>query len=173
MVDRPIRVAMLTPPWYEVPPAGYGGIEQLIADLVAKLVEHGHDVTLIGVGEQGTAAKHVRTYPTPQSERLGQALPEVVHAAMATRLLAGLDVDIVHDHTTGGPLTATARAVPTVATVHGPVDGEFGDLYAAIGDSVSLVAISDSQRSLRPDLNWVATVYNAIDVADFPYQESK
>src|SRR5699024_12015179 len=34
----------------------------------------------------------------------------------------------------------------------------------------SLVAISDAQRRLNPRLNWVATVHNAIDVANFPFR---
>ena len=57
--------------------------------------------------------------------------------------------------------------------MHGPVAGELGDLYAALGDRVELVAISRAQRLFRPDLNWVATVHNAVDVADFPYRTDK
>jgi glycosyltransferase involved in cell wall biosynthesis len=92
---------------------------------------------------------------------------------MVVNLLNELDVDVVHDHCLAGPLTAAARNLRTVVTVHGPVTGELGDLYAALGDTVDLVAISDAQRSFRPELNWVATVHNAIDVADFPYQGDK
>lgn len=170
MPDRPLRIAMIAPPWYELPPVGYGGIEQLVHDLVRTLTKRGNDVTLIGAGGDG---KYVTTYDTPQAERIGQSLPEVTHAAVATKLLEEIDVDVVHDHTAAGPLTAGGRSVPTVVTVHGPVTGELGDLYAALGDSVHLVAISEAQRSFRPDLNWIATVHNAIDIPDFPYQAEK
>jgi glycosyltransferase involved in cell wall biosynthesis len=57
--------------------------------------------------------------------------------------------------------------------MHGPVRGELGDYYEALGDAVSVVAISDSQRRLNPRLNWVGTVHNAIDVRSFPFQERK
>ena len=43
---RPLSIAMLAPPWIAVPPAGYGGVETVVADLTEALVERGHDVTL-------------------------------------------------------------------------------------------------------------------------------
>ena len=46
---RPLRIAMVAPPWFSVPPKGYGGIESMVADLVDGLVAKGHHVTLIGV----------------------------------------------------------------------------------------------------------------------------
>jgi len=173
MADRPLRIAMVAPPWYEVPPDGYGGIEQLVADLIRTLIARGDEVTLVGAGEDRTEANHLTTYPTTQAERIGEVMPEVVHAARAATLLDRLDVDVVHDHSLASPLTAASRDVPTVVTVHGPVTDELGDYYAALGDTVALVAISDAQRSFRPELNWVATVHNAIDVADHPFEQDK
>jgi glycosyltransferase involved in cell wall biosynthesis len=35
------------------------------------------------------------------------------------------------------------------------------------------VALSEAQRRTAPDLNWVATVPNGIDVASYPYREDK
>jgi len=158
-----MRIAMVAPPWYELPPEGYGGLEVITAALVDGLVERGHDVTLFGAGNRtGTKAKFISTTGQLQHPRLGELMPAVLHTARVNRLLADGDVDVVHDHTTDGPMTAAARPAPTVVTVHGPVDGEYGDYLAALGDSVGLVAISRAQRLLRPDLAWVATVYNAL-----------
>jgi glycosyltransferase involved in cell wall biosynthesis len=169
-----IRVAMVAPPWFGVPPEAYGGIEAVVADLVDGLVARGHQVTLIGAGPDGTAAAFVRTYAEPPSERLGgDPLPEVIQAAAAARVIEDLDVDVVHDHTLAGPLAAAGRRQPTVATMHGPVDGELGVYFRQLGDSVALVAISEAQRRTAPDLNWVATVPNGIDVGTYPYRESK
>jgi glycosyltransferase involved in cell wall biosynthesis len=168
-----LRVAMVAPPWYTVPPDAYGGIEEVVAELTRTLIARGHQITLIGAGRDGTPAQFLRTYEEPPSDQLGEPLPEVVHAAAAAQLLADLEVDVVHDHTLAGPLTAAGRDVPTVVTVHGPVDGEMGDYYRQLGDAVSLVAISDAQRAMAADLNWVGTVYNGLDVATFPFQEEK
>ncbi|MEV0270026.1 glycosyltransferase family 4 protein [Hamadaea sp. NPDC050747] len=172
-MPSPLRIAMLAPPYYDIPPSGYGGIEIVVADLTDALVARGHEVTLIGAGSDGTAGEFRRTFAEPQSDRLGEPMPEVMHAAMAARLLDDLDVDIVHDHTLAGPLTAAGRRVPTVATMHGPLDGEPGEYYRQFGKDLSLVAISESQRSHAADLNWVATVYNGLQVADYPFRETK
>jgi len=169
-----LHVAVVAPPWFRVPPSGYGGVESVCADLVDGLVAAGHAVTLVGAGGQGTrATRYVSTYDDPPSHRLGEPLPEVLHAARAAEAIEGLDVDVVHDHTLAGPLLARGRRVPTVVTVHGPVTGEPGRYYRALGRTVDLVSISRSQRRSAPDLPWVATVYNAVDVDAFPYRDRK
>ena len=158
-----LRIAMVAPPFFELPPTGYGGIELVVADLIDTLVERGHEVTLIGAGRNGTRAQFRRTYAEPQHARLGEPLPEAVHAAAAAQILDRLDVDVVHDHTLLGPLQARGRVAPTVVTVHGPVVGEPAVYYRLVGGTTHLVAISHAQRSFAPGLNWVGTVHNAID----------
>jgi len=169
----PLKIALIAPPWFTVPPHGYGGVENVCADLVEGLVARGHAVTLIGAGRRGTSARFVATYAEPPSSRLGEPLPEVYHAAAAARILADLDVDLVHDHTLAGPLLARGRDLPTVVTMHGPVAGEAGDYYRQLGNTIDLVAISAAQRRAAPDLPWVGTVHNAVDVTTFPYRETK
>jgi glycosyltransferase involved in cell wall biosynthesis len=163
-----LNVAMVVPPWYEMPPKGYGGLEAICSALVDALVDRGHNVTLFGAGERsGTKANFVSATNEPQFRRLGESMPDVLHAARAQRYLATGDFDIIHDHTMPGALTAAGRLMtPTVVTVHGPVDGELGDYFEAIGTGVALVAISEDQRQVRPDLPWVATVHNGIQVPD-------
>ncbi|MGW0802407.1 glycosyltransferase family 4 protein [Nonomuraea sp. NPDC002799] len=169
----PLHIAMIAPPWEDVPPIGYGGIEQMLAGLITGLDRRGHKVTLIGAGRTTVPATFLSTFDRPPSERIGEPLPELLHAAHAQRMLTEVDADIVHDHSLAGPLTATGRAIPTVVTCHGTSDSELGDCYRALGDGISLVAISEAQRSGAPDLNWVGTVHNAIDVAAFPFQKVK
>lgn len=168
-----LRIAMVMPPWYDVPPRAYGGIESLVADLIDALVERGHDVVMIGSGNNGTKADFLRTYEVAPSERLGEAMPELIHGAWSERHLDDLDVDIVHDHSMAGPLTARGRSSPTVLTAHGPVTGEIGRYYRTLCPEVHLVAISNSQRRLAPDLNWAGMVYNTLRCSDFPFQRNK
>ncbi|HZL02017.1 MAG TPA: glycosyltransferase, partial [Cellulomonas sp.] len=119
-----LRIAMVAPPWFELPPRAYGGIESVVSDLVNQLTLLGHEVTLIGSGRNRTAAhRFVRVFQTPPTESLGDPLPEVVNAAAAAAALADLDVDVVHDHTIAGPLLARGRSAPTVVTAHGAVTG--------------------------------------------------
>jgi hypothetical protein len=48
---------MVAPPWFEIPPRGYGGIEAVCATLVDGLVRRGHDVVLFAAGQSGTSAQ--------------------------------------------------------------------------------------------------------------------
>jgi glycosyltransferase involved in cell wall biosynthesis len=169
-----VHVAMVAPPWFETPPTSYGGIEAMVADLVGELTARGHEVTLIGAGSDLTpATTFVPVFEEPPSGRLGEALPEIVYAARVDRLLARLDAEVVHDHSLAGPLLARGRRAPTVVTMHGPVDGEHGEIMAALGGTVHVVAISDAQRADRADINWVGTVHNAVDVEQYPFADQK
>jgi glycosyltransferase involved in cell wall biosynthesis len=172
--SRQLHVAMIAPPYFDVPPTAYGGIETVVADLVDSLVARGHQVTLIGAGRHSTKAQRfITTYDVGPADRLGEPMPEMVHAAKVAAILDTLDVDVIHDHTMAGPLMARGRLTPTVVTAHGPVHGDFGDYYRALGDTVQLVAISDAQRSTGPGLPWAATVHNAIRAETFPFNAKK
>lgn len=168
-----LRIAIVAPPWFEIPPNAYGGIEWICAWLTEGLLARGHDVTLVSAGSNRTSARFLQTFPECPSERLGDGLPDVIHTALAERLLQDLEVDLVHDHTLCGPLQAGRRAVPTFVTAHGPLAGDIGDYYRALGNAVNLVSISGSQRAEAPELNWAATVHNGIPVADYPYRKDK
>ncbi len=170
--DR-LRIGMVAPPWYELPPSGYGGIEAMVYWLVQGLVERGHDLTVISAGEDRTSARSHSTYSDAPSARLGQALPEVLHAAIANHHLTGVDLDVVHDHSLAGPLTSGDREAPSLVTAHGPVEDELGTYYRSLPAGTSMVAISEYQRELAPDLPWVDTVYNAIPVDEYPFQKQK
>jgi glycosyltransferase involved in cell wall biosynthesis len=171
--DR-MKIAMVAPPWFEVPPEGYGGIEQMVATLVHGLERSGDEVTLIAAGENRTEAEFAQTFrSTPEGLGGPDSLPiELIHAQRTAELLRDLHVDVVHDHSVVGPLFAPYRSVPTVVTIHGPVAGWMRRLYASMR-SVGLVAISNAQRADAPELPWVATVYNGIDVGAAPFRAEK
>src|SRR5690606_40731952 len=94
----PLRIAMIAPPWFELPPRGYGGTEAVVAALVDQLVARGHEVTLVASGPARTRAqRHLAVYEEPPSHLLGRSpVPEVVLAAEASRLLDEDELDIVH-----------------------------------------------------------------------------
>jgi glycosyltransferase involved in cell wall biosynthesis len=169
-----MHIAMVAPPYFSVPPQAYGGIETVVADLVDALVARGHKVTLIGAGSHATRAQRFHTtFEVGPASQLGEVMPEIVHTAKVASILDALDVDVIHDHTMAGPLMARGRLTPTVVTAHGPVHGDNGAFFRALGDTVQLIAISDAQRSSAPDLAWSATVHNAIRSETFPFRAEK
>ena len=115
-VSRPLHVAMVAPPYFTIPPEGYGGVESVIAGLVDGLVDRGHRVTLLAAGDHATRAQRfIRTWDEHPVDQLGEALPEVVNTARVAALIgAGTDYDVVHDHSLAGPLLARGRRAPTV-----------------------------------------------------------
>jgi glycosyltransferase involved in cell wall biosynthesis len=175
------KIAMIAPPYFTIPPAGYGGVEAVIAILTDALVEQGHDVTLLGAGPPGTSANYVALWPEAQPHRLGDTYPELMNAMLVRRAVRELAeagrVDIVHDHTFSGPVNVDLYAqwgLTTVVTMHGPADNaDLVSYYRTLGDSVQMVAISDRQITLAPDLNWIGTVPNALRVADWPFKTDK
>ena len=171
----PLKLAIVAPPWFDVPPQGYGGIERVCYYLARGLAERGHDVTLVGAGSGDAGTAFIATSPLPASEShtMGDVLPEMIHAARSSQALAELELDLVHDHSLAGPLTARGPGPPTLITAHGPVDGEFGSYFRALADDVGLVAISESQRRSAPDLPWVATIHNSLDVNEYPFVADK
>jgi len=52
-----MRIAVLSPVWFAVPPTGYGGIEWVVSLLADGLAAAGHDVTLFASGDSKTHAK--------------------------------------------------------------------------------------------------------------------
>lgn len=171
--EGPLRIAMVVPPWLSLPPPGYGGLEQLVAGLIDALIARGNAVTLFGAGGQnGTAADFVSTVPELQYDRLGESLPELAHLARVNQLITADDFDVIHDHTTIGPMVAGRRAVPTVATVHGNPVGEYGQVLSDTDRGVGLVAISHAQRRANPGLPWVGTVHNALPPQEFTHKRA-
>jgi glycosyltransferase involved in cell wall biosynthesis len=165
-----VKVAVLAPPWFAVPPSGYGGIEWIVWLLADGLVDHGHDVTLFASGDSHTKAKLASVFDRAPSEQIGRSLPDLRHILACYERAE--EFDVINDHT--GPLGAVLGellSTPVVHTVHGPLDGEPGDVYESIGrvaPSVGLISISLNQRRPKPDLNWIANVPNALDLEHYP-----
>ncbi|MFN2471302.1 MAG: glycosyltransferase family 4 protein [Gaiellaceae bacterium] len=165
-----MRIALIAPVWFPVPPPGYGGIELVVSLLADGLADAGYDVTLFASGDSRTKATLQWTFRRAPSASIGIAEYEFRHA-LACYSRAG-DFDVINDHS--GPFTATlggSVATPTVHSVHGPlggVPGEIYDLIARVTPSVPLISISENQRRPRPDLPWLATVPNALDLSLYP-----
>jgi glycosyltransferase involved in cell wall biosynthesis len=166
----PMRIAVLSPVWFPVPPLGYGGIEWVVSLLADGLAEAGHDVTLFASGDSRTKAKLSYVYKIAPSEWIGRTHWDLNHA------LACIDradeFEVINDHTGMlGLLLGALIATPLVHTVHGPLDGEPGDLYERIVRLVptaKLISLSMNQRRPKPNLPWIANCPNALDFSVYP-----
>ena len=66
-----MKVAVLSPVWFPVPPHAYGGIEWIVSLLADGLVDDGHDVTLFASGDSHTKARLQFVYDVAPSEWIG------------------------------------------------------------------------------------------------------
>ena len=167
-----MRIGLIAPVWFPVPPEGYGGIERIVSLLADGLVDHGHEVVLFASGDSQTRAELEAVFPTAPSERIGHTYWEIQHALQP--LMRAHDFDVLNDHTGMlGALLAGLVETPFVHTVHGPLNGEPGEIYDQICrlvPRVGLISISMSQRRPRPELPWVANCHNALDLSLYPFR---
>ena len=167
-----MNVAILSPVWFPVPPTGYGGIEWIVSLLADGLVEAGHDVTLFASGDSRTSAKLAYVFREAPSEWIGRTYWELRHALSCFE--RGLEFDVINDHTgVTGLLLGGLVMTPVVHTVHGPLDGEPGEMYEQIVNVTAqarLISLSMNQRRPKPDLPWLANCPNALDFSVYPVQ---
>src|SRR3954451_13387404 len=165
-----MRIAVLSPVWFAVPPSGYGGIEWIVSLLADGLADAGHDVTLFASGDSHSKAELAYVFDEAPSEQIGRSLPDLRHA-LACFERAG-DFDVINDHS--GPLAIPLGGLADTAvlhTVHGPLNGDPGRIYEGLGrlaPTVGLISISLNQRKPKPDLNWAGNCPNALDLQLYP-----
>ena len=172
-----LRIAMLAPPWIEIPPPGYGGIEQVVDLLCRELVRRGQEVTLFSAPGSSSSATVHPVLDRPHPDAIGEALYEADHVALAFEAIdraaaEGRPFDVVHDHCGFTALAMADRiATPVLHTLHGPFTDDISRFYARHGHKASIVAISQTQLAKAPgELAVRAVIPNPIDVASWPLQ---
>ena len=172
-----MRIGMIAPPWFPLPPRGYGGIELVVSHLTEGLVKRGHDVTLFASGDSETRARLRYVFDVAPRGRIetGGAL-EIVHSINAYRRAA--DFDVIHDHDglasrAMGALVHHFVGTPVVATLHGPADTVTQEILSSLREDLCFIAISDYQRQGFPDLRFVGTIPNAVEVEKHPFSAEK
>jgi len=174
-----MRIAMLAPFEESVPPKKYGGVELVIYNLIVELVKMGHDVTLFGTGDSDVPCKVEAIFPkairtTPPYDTDQQARESVKWVGIG-RMIEKLEkekFDIVHNHN-GWRLLALGNLMrqPLVTTLHGPMHVTYQHVGFTANPDYQFVSISDNQRKAFPNLHYVQTVYNGIEVTKFPFSD--
>lgn len=162
-----VRVGLIAPPWLPVPPTKYGGTEAVVDMLARGLVARGHEVVLFATGDSTCPVPMAWVYAESQRGSLGNIVVELRHVVAAYDALA--DCDIVHDHSLAGPLYAGRfPELITVATAHGPLDGDLAEIFRAISALVPIVAISQHQASTASLIPIAAVIHHGIETEAFP-----
>ncbi|BAZ03767.1 glycosyltransferase family 4 protein [Calothrix sp. NIES-3974] len=165
-----MKIAQIAPPWEQVPPITYGGIELVVSRLTDELVRRGHDVTLFASGDSQTLAKLEAV--TPRALRFDREIREPMMYELAETSQVyqrAVEFDIIHSHVGVWSLPLAAMVdTPTVHTLHGRFTRDNSRVFSQHKNQ-PFISISNAQRQL--DLNYVGTVYNGICVEEFPFIE--
>jgi glycosyltransferase involved in cell wall biosynthesis len=165
-----MRVAMLAPIAWRVPPRHYGPWERVVSLLTEGLVERGVDVTLFATADSVTQARLDAVCPRPLQEdsSLDPKVWESLHIANA--FAKAEQFDLIHNHYDFLPLTyASLVRTPVVTTIHGFSSDRIKPVYRRYADRSAYVSISDADRD--PELPYVATVYHGVDLSEFAFRE--
>lgn len=190
-----MRIAMLAPINWPLPPQGYGPWEQVTHNLTEQLVQRGHDVVLFAAGGTKTTARLVPTTPyalstwpeaegtrprafDPESGLLegppDARVLEQHHIAQCMERAAQGEFDVVHSHLHVHALVfARMISCPLVTTLHGAAWVRATHSVLTAFRDTAFVSISFAERRFLPLLNYVATVHNGIRLEDFPFESDK
>jgi glycosyltransferase involved in cell wall biosynthesis len=164
-----MKIAILSPIAWRTPPLKYGPWEQVASNIAEGLVEQGFDVTLFATGNSQTKGKLQSISETAYAEN-PDIEPKVWECLHISNLMEQAeDFDIIHNNFDFLPLSYSRLIkTPMVTTIHGFSSPKILPAYKKYNANNSYVSISDSDRS--SELDYIATVYNGINTAEFTFQ---
>jgi len=162
------RVAILSPVAWRTPPRQYGAWETVAGNIAEGLIARGWDVTLFATRDSVTCA-HLHAVVDKGYEEDSSIDPKVaeyLHISEAFEHAA--EFDLIHSHYDFMALSYTRLVkTPVLTTIHGFSSPRIMPVYEKYRNGY-FVSISNSDRA--PGLNYLATVYNGIDLSLYPFQ---
>ena len=166
-----MKIAQIAPLQESVPPLGYGGIELVVSLLTDELVRRGHDVTLFATEDSQTLAT-LEAGATTGLRRLNLSPEEcMVYLEMElSRVFQRADeFDMIHSHVGQAALPFVELiTTPTVHTIHGYFPQLSQKMFKQHPQQ-NYISISKAQQKDIPELNYIGTVYNAIDIDQYTF----
>lgn len=161
-----MKIAILSSIAWRTPPRKYGPWEQVSSNIAEGLVERGFEVTLFATGDSKTRGELESNCEHPYAEDLSID-PKVAECLHISHLMErAQDFDIIHNNFDFLPLTYSRLIkTPMVTTIHGFSSPKIIPVYKKYNRTSHYVAISNSDRRL--ELDYIATVYNGINIDEF------
>jgi glycosyltransferase involved in cell wall biosynthesis len=163
------KIAVLSPVAWRTPPRAYGAWETVASNITEGLVARGWDVTLFATADSVTKAKLHAVIEKGYEEDKRQE-PKVVECLHISEVMerAG-EFDLIHSNYDFLPLTYS-RLIPTpmLTTIHGFSSDAIRRVYRKYKDTY-YVSISDADRD--PELPYLSTVYNGIDLSNLAFRD--
>jgi glycosyltransferase involved in cell wall biosynthesis len=161
-----LRVAMLAPISWRVPPRSYGPWEQFVSLLCEGLVGRGVDVTLFATADSVTRARLVGSAPAGYSEDPGLDVKVWEGLHISALFERADEFDLIHNSYDFLPLTYSGLVdTPVLTTIHGFSSERIVPVFEKYNRRGYYVAISDADRHAK--LDYLATIHHGIDMQEF------
>jgi len=167
---RDKRIAILSPVAWRTPPRAYGAWETVASNITEGLVARGwRNVTLFATRDSLTKARLVGFIERGYEEDRSQIGLVSTCLHISKTLERSGEFDLIHNNFDYLPLTYLPfLKTPMLTTIHGFSHPDILRVYRNHKDTY-YVSISDSDRD--PELPYVATVYNGIDLSNLTFRE--
>lgn len=143
-----------------------------VGSLSNGLKNRGHDVELFAAGDSKVDVNLSSVYPLALNNDLSLNEKEKNHY---TSLLISKcysrasEFDLVHSHfTLLSSFYANLVKTPTLISIHSPIDNSIKPFLKEF-KNLKYISFSYAQRSLMPDLNWVANIYHGVSTNIFSF----
>ncbi len=157
------RIAVLSPVAWRTPPRKYGAWETVASNITEGLISNGWDVTLFATKDSITSAnlKAVISHGYEENPMLDPKVCEYLH--ISEFFEHEHEYDLLHCPYDFMALTYSRLVkTPVLTTVHGFSSPKILPVYYKYSN-VHYVSISDADRD--PNMKYLATVYNGIDLS--------
>ncbi|GIW62042.1 MAG: hypothetical protein KatS3mg089_0894 [Patescibacteria group bacterium] len=189
-----MRIMILGSVALPVPPPGQGGTEWIAYHQATGLAERGHSVFLVAARGSAAAFEDLKVHvievgrgdvvagsylageeDLSQIESSRTLRKEIVYLSQAAhKLIAYKDeYDLILNNMRGeGVFLPVAQLLgkPLVNVMHLTLFQELAQLFREY--NTSIITISNAQRKEYPDLNYLATVYNGVDVERYTFNST-
>ncbi len=180
-----MKIALVAPLERPVPPTKYGSIERIIYFIADLLSQRGHQIDLFASGDSKKGVNY-KLVPSLQTSILSDA--SLTGGAHAQRIMEHIGIsntikyindsgyDIINNHSLSFvPFSQLIRDYThkVVHSHHGILSLKGGKQLCLKYRDLYHVSLSFNQRKGLSALNFLANIYNGVDLTFFPYQEHK
>lgn len=183
-MNKKLSIAIIVPPFTTVPPPGQGGTERIADEMIEGFAKKGYKITLFGAGKYKGSANFIQIFKKTITERkidttyIESSRPLRIESAYTARVMKEIikregEFDVIFNHARGGylflPLSLFIKT-PIATIFHLPIFKEVADVLTSY-KKPNIITISNNQRKGFSNINYLATVYNGIDLSEFEFCE--
>jgi len=165
-----MKVAVLSSVAWRTPPRHYGPWEQVASNIAEGLVKRGVEVTLFATGDSITTGKLESICEQGFEENRNQDYKVLECLHISNLMEKAGEFDLIHNNFDFLPLTYSGLIkTPLITTIHGFSSQKIIPVFKKYNSIGNYVSISNADRSA--ELDYIATVYNGLNIHDFDFVE--